>query len=95
MSSLFHFTKIQNGFEILSSMKMRFNKFIYTNDPWENQMQLFSICALSSNRYGKYELYKFFENIELYNELNNNVKQILNKYQIVKIQLVNATLQTK
>ena len=64
MSSLFHFTKIQNGFEILSSMKMRFNKFIYTNDPWENQMQLFSICALSSNRY-------------------------------VKIQLVNATLQTK
>ncbi|MDO9635219.1 MAG: DUF2971 domain-containing protein [Paludibacter sp.] len=85
MSSIFHFTNAQNGFEILSKMKLQFNNVINTNDPWESKLRFFSICNLTGAGYadGISGLKNILQDISAFNLLNDKSINLFKKFLVL------------
>ena len=83
MKSVFHFTSMQNGFEILSDMTLKFNSIVKTNDPWENKLQLYNICNLPSYSNDIIGLQNRFAEIDLLNETNDESLTVMNNFKIL------------
>lgn len=80
MKSVFHFTSMQNGFEILSEMTLKFNSILNTNDPWEKKLQLNNICDCPSYSNDIKGLQTRFTELELLNKTNTESYKIMNMF---------------
>ena len=80
MKSVFHFTSMQNGFEILSDMTLKFNSILRTNDPWENKLQLYNICNQPTYSNDIIGLQNRFEELEQLNKTNSESNEIINMF---------------
>lgn len=80
MKSVFHFTSMQNGFEILSEMTLKFNSILNTNDPWEKKLQLYNICNFPSYSNDIIGLQNHFAEIDLLNETNDESLKVMNMF---------------
>lgn len=80
MKSVFHYTSMQNGFEILSEMTLKFNSILNTNDPWENKLQLYNICDSPIYSNDIIGLQNCFAEIDLLNDANDESLNVINMF---------------
>lgn len=76
-SSIFHFTNMDNGFQILENMKLKFNSIYKSNDPWENLNQYNNFKAHHSDGING------LQNALAAMDKTNNCIKALEKYKIL------------